>query len=116
VDDDNDGFIDEGPYEEIGDILRVLRDPWLGNLLEQQMAGKGIDDDFRWTADEQMAAFARVSGLIATRSSVFTATSRGRITEARDRTEPVTIPGKRADEKITAVVAEDTIIQTILRD
>lgn len=116
VDDDNDGFIDEGPYEEIGDILRVLRDPWLGTLLERRMAGNPIDPDFRWDVNEQMAAFARVSGLITTRSSVFTATSRGRITELRDRTEQIAIPGKRADDKITAVVAEDTVIKTILRD
>jgi hypothetical protein len=82
VDDDGDGFTDEGPYEEISDILRVLRDPALKDTLESLTYFQG--QGFEWTQEEQLAAFARVSGMISVRSSAFTIRSRGRITDLQE--------------------------------
>ncbi|HEQ60696.1 MAG TPA: hypothetical protein ENN74_03705 [Firmicutes bacterium] len=99
VDDDGDGFVDERPYQEVGDILRVLRDGYLRRLIEEML--RTYEADFQWDHREQMAAFARVSGLTTTRSNTFTVHSRGRITEVED------------DQ--LSVLAERGVVRTIRR-
>lgn len=101
VDDDGDGFTDEGPYKDVGDILRVLRDGHLRRLLEDASLLKLYEPEFAWNPEEQMAAFARVSGLTTTRSNTFTVHSRGRITEVED------------DQ--LSLLAERSIVRTIRR-
>jgi len=112
-DDDDDGFIDEGPYEEPSDLLRVLSDPYLKDRIEQIL--QTFDENYQWTQEEQLDAFSRVSGLVTTRSSVFTIRCRGRITTEQEPEQNITIPGEGQLTKQTVILADQSIIRTIHR-